>query len=119
MGYTTKFIGRFIFNKQLSLNDYKELEEIASKDWRDDKTKPGYHCQWTPSEDGMGLEWDQNEKFYDYIEWLQWLIDNFFFPKGYRLNGEVRWDGEEIGDIGKIIVRDNKVEVKEAKIVFD
>ena len=31
-------------------------------------TQPGLWCQWTPTQDGMGIEWDGNEKFYNYTE---------------------------------------------------
>lgn len=118
MGYTTEFEGQLKLSRVLDLKEYKEMEEISSKDWRDDPTKPGYYCQWVVTEDGKYLEWDGNEKFYDYVEWLEWLIKNFFEPKGIILNGSLEWDGEEKGDVGKITVKDNVVTVKEGKIVY-
>lgn len=76
---------------------------------RPPKTQPGLWCQWTPSEDGKGIEWDGGEKFYEYIPWLEYIIKNFLAPKGYVLNGTVKWQGEEMGDRGKIMVKDNVV----------
>jgi hypothetical protein len=73
------------------------------------KTQPGLWCQWVVDEDGTCLSWDQGEKFYDYIEWLQYLIKNFFEPWGVKLNGEVEWRGEDWEDNGTIVVTDNKV----------
>lgn len=65
-------------------------------------TQPGLWCQWVPSEDGSTLEWDGGEKFYNYIEWLKYLVDNFLTPWGYSLCGQVFWEGEEPDDFGII-----------------
>ena len=75
------------------------------------KTQPGLWCQWTPNEDGTELEWDGGEKFYEYTEWLYYLINKILAPNGYVLNGEVDWSGEESGDVGTIHVIDNIVYV--------
>ena len=78
-------------------------------------TQPGLWCQWTPTQDGMGIEWDGNEKFYNYTEWLVYLITKILEPNGYVLNGVVQWQGENIGDVGEIFVEDNKVFTQEWK----
>jgi len=126
MGYTTTFEGCFKFNKQLTLRLKNELDAIHDKDWRNDTSRPGgdkdelsYHCQWVSDKQGMYLEWDQGENFYFYIEWLQWLINNFFYPIGIKLNGEVNWQGEENSDLGKIIVKDNELKIKKGKVVWE
>lgn len=67
-------------------------------------TQPSLWCQWVPSEDRLHIEWDGNEKFSDYVEWLQYLIDSFLTPWGYKLTGEVRFQGEA-DDIGVVSVR--------------
>lgn len=74
------------------------------------KTQPRLWCQWTPSGDRTAIVWDEGEKFYDYIEWLEYLVKNFIAPWGYRLNGRVHWVGEDSGDSGVIRVIDNVVE---------
>lgn len=71
--------------------------------------QPGLWCQWIVSEDGTKLAWDGGEKFYSYVEWLQYMIKHFFDPWNCVLNGEIAWQGEESGDSGKIIVVDNSV----------
>jgi hypothetical protein len=81
-------------------------------------TQPGLWCQWVPNEDGTAIEWDGGEKFYSYVEWLEYIIKNFLKPWGYTLNGEVTWFGEERSDIGVIIVDNNKVTVREGTIVY-
>jgi len=73
-------------------------------------TQPGLWCQWTPNKDGTAIVWDENEKFYDYVTWLQYIVKNFLAPKGYILNGAVEWTGEEHKDTGKIIVTNNIIE---------
>lgn len=71
-------------------------------------TQPGLWCQWIIT-DNQTLEWDLGEKFYAYVEWLKYLIDNFFKPNGHTLNGTIRWRGEDFSDVGVIIVEDNDV----------
>lgn len=137
MGYQTDFRGQLKFNKQLSLDDHTFLSKLAEtrrmtrnvgpeygvegEFYVEDneigvinsneppKTQPGLWLQWVPTEDGMFLEWDGNEKFYNYVEWLEYLIDKVLEPKGYILNGEIEWRGEEWDDIGVINVEDNVV----------
>lgn len=82
------------------------------------RSQPGLWCQWVPTEDGTAIEWDGGEKFYSYTEWLTYIVDNFLKPWGYKLNGEVKWEGEESGDVGKIIVKDNVVSTKEGRVVY-
>ena len=82
---------------------------------------PGLWCQWvieTPKNDEQVLCWDGNEKFYNYVEWLKYLIKHFFQPWGVLLNGEIEWTGEESGDLGKIVVTNNEVKVLEGTIVY-
>ena len=78
-------------------------------------TQPSLWCQWTPTSDRMGIEWDGGEKFYSYTEWLVYLIHKILAPNGYVLNGVVEWSGEETDDVGEIFVEDNKVFIQEWK----
>lgn len=78
-------------------------------------TQPGLYCQWIPNEDGTIIIWDSNEKFYYYNEWLVYLIHKILAPNGYILNGEVVWQGQETGDVGTIIVENNKVFIEPFK----
>lgn len=80
--------------------------------------QPGLWLQWVLNEEGTELEWDGNEKFYNYIEWLQYLIGHFFEPWGIKLNGEIEWTGEDSNDKGKIAVTDNVIEVYEAVFTY-
>jgi len=81
--------------------------------------QPGLWCQWIIEGDGYELEWNGAEKFYNYIEWLKYLIDRFFEPWGIKLNGEIEWQGEDMSDRGKIGVIDNIVKTYKVEYVED
>lgn len=38
-----------------------------------------------------------------YTDWLAWLVENILTPWGISLNGEVTWDGDDEGDMGRIV----------------
>ena len=78
---------------------------------------PDLWCQWII--DGDELVWDEGEKFYAYVEWLEYLIKNFFEPCGYIINGEVEFQGDDSDDFGIIKVNDNKVNVSYGIRVMD
>jgi hypothetical protein len=74
--------------------------------------QPGLWCQWIPNEDGTQIRWDEGEKFYSYVKWLEYMIKHLLNPWGYTLNGKVRWQGEDMYDLGTITVKNNKVTTK-------
>ena len=115
MGYTTHFRGAFVFDKALTKGQQKELEDVVSQENVEFRGESLRYCQWIPNEEGTALEWDYGEKFYQYIEWLEYLVEAFFKPEGVKLNGTVQWQGEETGDVGKIVVKNNKVKIVEPK----
>jgi hypothetical protein len=82
-------------------------------------SQPGLWCQWTPSEDGSIIEWDGSEKFYDYVEWLEYLIEQYLKPWGYTINGRTEWQGEDRDDVGAIEVVANEVHVRHGMIVYE
>lgn len=118
MGYTTDFDGRFRLNKRLKKAHEKKLKTFC-EERHEDGDLPGLYCQWVPTEEGDAIEWDGHEKFYDYIDWIEYLIKEFIDPWGYVLNGEVEWTGEDPRDIGKIEIKDNKVTVYDGKVVYE
>lgn len=72
-------------------------------------TQPSLWCQWIPNEQGTALVWDECEKFAKYIEWLKYMIEKFFRPWGYTLNGRMRLQGSEPDDRSVIRIVDNDV----------
>ena len=75
-------------------------------------TQPSLWCQWIPNEEGTAIEWDGNEKFYAYNDWIFYIINKILAPNGYTLNGVVTWQGEETGDVGKIVIVDNVITIR-------
>lgn len=73
------------------------------------KTQPGLWCKWIPSTNKKSIIWSGAEKFYDYIEWLKYIMNNFMIPWNYKVNGNVEWQGEDEDDQGTIIVNNNNV----------
>ena len=63
------------------------------------------------NKDYNSIEWDCGDKFYEYTDWIKYIIKEVLQPKDYKLNGKVDWIGEELDDRGKIIIKDNEVEI--------
>lgn len=80
--------------------------------------QPGLWCNWELDDTGTELKWNGAEKFYNYIEWLEYLIQHFFTPWNIKLNGKIKWNGEDSDDVGLITVKNNKVTYKEGTIVY-
>ena len=72
--------------------------------------QPSLWCQWVLSDDGTNLAWDENEKFYNYVEWLDYII-NIFNKWNIIINGEVSFQGQERRDKGKIKVKNNIIKL--------
>ena len=79
--------------------------------------QPSLWCQWVPSEDGSVIVWDDGEKFYEYVAWIEYLIEHFLAPWGYALNGKILWQGEDNDDRGYIHVKDNRVRAIQTELV--
>lgn len=82
--------------------------------------QPGLWCNWVPDPNSQSaIVWDESNHFYHYVEWLEYLVYNFFAPWEYTLDGEVHWQGENELDNGAIVVVANKVEVVPAITVLN
>lgn len=108
MGYTTEFEGRFDFDKPMDAELVLFMMDIDDQRGKLPGAPDGY-CQWVVTKDRLHIMWDGNEKFYDYVEWLQWLIDNKFKPAGLMLTGSVKYSGEEMEDCGTLSIVDGVV----------
>ena len=80
-------------------------------------SQPELWCQWIINDNGE-LAWDGGEKFYEYEEWLRYLIKHFFEPSGYILNGEIGFQGDDYDDFGIIYVKDNVVSIEYGKRIM-
>ena len=95
-----------------------EGEYYISKDENSDvnyncppSIQPSLWCDWIINDEHQ-LVWDGIEKFYNYKEWHEYLISNFFEGDEYILNGEIEFKGEYEEDHGFIVVENNHVEIK-------
>jgi hypothetical protein len=62
------------------------------------------------SEDREFIFPEQDESRHGFRMWLKLLIEHYLAPRGYVLEGEVTWEGEDRDDCGTIFVKDNQVE---------
>lgn len=123
MGYTTDFHGQFNLDKALTDEQKQTLEDFADErhggNTQPHEGFPGFWCQWRPGYDGKSIEWDGGEKFYDYVEWLEYIIKKFIQPWGLTMNGQVEWRGEDPDDMGLIVVEDNVVTTKVGRVTYE
>ena len=98
-------------------SDFTESWKESQRRIKSGECQPSLWCQWILT-DKEELQWDGSEKFYNYVEWLKYLINNFFEEWGIKLNGEVTWIGEDSNDRGKIVVEDNKVRIFEVEMTY-
>lgn len=85
------------------LRDYGQYFDNSIMDYNQPpKGQPSLWCQWELRSDSNGdyLEWDGNDKFYCYIEWIQYIID--LTKDKYELNGTVSYINENFNDKGTI-----------------
>ena len=78
---------------------------------------PGYTGLLDVSEDRGCILPEEDESRHGFRRWLKLLIDHYLTPRGYVLNGEVTWEGEDRDDSGTIFVKDNQVEAVEDVIL--
>jgi len=114
MGYNTNFRGQLQFDKTLTkdmLEAYKNFKQERHEDGYKPNGKPSIWLQWEIAEQNgkYFLVWDGGEKFYNYTEWLKYIIKYVFKVWGVKLNGQIDWRGDEWEDNGTIIVKDNTV----------
>ncbi len=168
MGYTTDFAGEVIIVPPLNGDEIAYLNDFATTR-RMDRTggpyfvkgegdfgqgngpdqvnnhngpptgQPGLWCQWRPGDDGNVIEWDGGEKFYNSVEWMEYLIDHFLKPGAvastvedideqdarirnftfdHVLNGEIYAQGEDYDDRWKLVVENNVVKTAQAVITY-
>ena len=91
--------------------DFGQDRDISILDYNNPPAdQPSLWCQWVPDASGISIVQDEGEKFYGYVEWIEYLIEHFLGPWGYVLNGSVSWEGEDSDDRGIIYIKDNVVE---------
>jgi hypothetical protein len=63
------------------------------------RNQPGLWCRWMVKKEReiFSLNWSPCNQFLYYIEWLEYLMENFIIPRNYVLNGsmDVLYESEE------------------------
>lgn len=70
-------------------------------------------CDWSPSENGKHIAWSGGEKFYRYVQWIEYIQDSILNNWGVKLSGAVKWKGESPSDRGVIVIKNGSVEALE------
>lgn len=78
-------------------------------------TQPGLWCQWEASENGKHISWNGAEKFYYYTDWLEYLQKNVLDTWGVKLNGKIKWRGEDSSDRGVLLANNGEISSKEGE----
>lgn len=130
MGYSTYFNGSFKLSRKLTVSEIDTLFSLSEgevPDDLDDTLTPGDQCHWIPIEvleDGRHKHLERGdprsplqcllvspneEKMYDWDEWLSYLSGTLFKAWGVEMGGKMVWQGEDTGDSGVIFAKGNKV----------
>jgi len=113
MGYNTNFSGVIEIRPRLSDDLEQEIIDFC-EDVHDGKDAPARYCDWTVDASGgvSILKWNRSEKSYAMDKWLSCIITEFLAPNKHVANGVVRAQGSNIGDVWKIVCKDNVVTVE-------
>ena len=119
MGYRRSFDGKLLLSNALTIPQYREfmtwLNDPAEGGGAivDPDLTPAGFCCWRPNETGEWLEQVPGINTYDDEKWLRYLIRRFFKPWNITLSGTLKWSGQDVDDIGIIIVEDSMITVQE------
>lgn len=115
MSYITIIKGEFICEPHCDKKQIKYLNNINKKN---NKNYPEGECCWEISEDGKKLLWNGDTNCNYYEDWLEYLLENYFRVNKIILNGSIIWYGYDNYDVGKIIVKNNEIEIYDAEFRF-
>ena len=129
MGYSVYYCGDVSVEPPLTEEDAATFLEIVN-DKRTDRTKPFFDLvaasneSQTPysigllelSEDRAQILPETDESRAGAGTWLQLVVQHFLAPKGYSVEGEITWNGDEAEDRGCIYAKGQQVEVVDDRI---
>jgi len=130
MGYSVYYHGEISITPPLS-EDHAAIVLAVSNQEKTDEARavfdaiaastepdlPAYGGLFSLSDDRALIEPEEDESRHGLRLCLRLLIEHFFKPPGYVLNGEISWDGDEPDDRGWIFVKDNQIEAVDDLIV--
>lgn len=73
------------------------------------KGQPSLWCPWTVGDEG-DVRWDGMEKAGAFVSWIEYIVEHFLNPWGYRLGGKVKFIDDDAAGVlfaveGKIVVK--------------
>ena len=114
MGYSVYYTGEITISPELDADRATLLEDALRTHTlerigisADDRRDLCFGCDWEYSEGCLSIEGESRD---GQEGWLRLLVARFFQPNGYRLSGEVSWDGDQSGDTGVIYVEEDRIE---------
>jgi hypothetical protein len=114
---STRRIARDIKNYGIEGEFYIRNDKLGVIDKnKPPRTQPGLWCHWIYDPSNYRIRWNDSEKFYNYVEWLEYLLNIINIFTECQFSGVILWCGEDKGDCGAIIVKDNQIEIKKFNI---
>jgi len=114
MSYNIEFDGELRLSEPLSEKIFEEIENLNEgyKTIYDNEIpRYGYStCPWYIDDETKMLLVCEGGNVRIWEEWLEFIINRILSPNNILVNGEIIWQGEEVGDVGKIIIRDNIIQ---------
>ena len=117
IGYETSFDGELTLNKPLDAKTFKYLKQISEGKLEKLEAMPEGWCPWKPDDEKTIIADDGTAYYAE--EWLAYIIEYILKPKGYLLNGQVDWYGDECEDRGRYIVTDNSIKIQTARFIYE
>ena len=104
MYYNTEFRGNL--NLDFGKRSKKRKEELI-------KTIEDHSSNWIVEEDTLCWNGESDsEESQKYLNDLKEVLDDILFKNGVKVNGIIKWRGENMGDTGEIVVVDNLITSK-------
>lgn len=119
MGYYTRVTGEFAIEPPLTWTEIRDNPVPTDRDVRlriDEETVDTDEGPLTrKTSSALVPRWDDSFKAYHLIEHVQKVIDAF---PGHTFTGRLDCEGEESGDLWRVVVRDGRAEKVEPRIVW-
>jgi hypothetical protein len=123
MGYDVYYNGEVEVAPPLSEDDAVIMRAFVNREQTDETRAifaaiaagaepdlPGHEGLLEVSEERSCILPEEGESRHGVRMWLRLLLEHFLVPRGYVLNGEVRWEGQDPDDRGCIVIKDNQLE---------
>lgn len=110
--------GQFYYNVS-DFENYGQSKDPSIVDFNiPPKDQPSLWLGWQYDETTQEISSNGIEKFYNYDDWIKYLITKILEPRGYTVSGTVTWHGEDYEDLGKIEIKENIVTILIGKIIY-